>query len=73
MDESFSKALDYNRCIGLLTSINFGNGVKNINHSQFADDTLLIGGASNIIAYRFKALLDKYMSYSGGMVSQLKS
>eukprot|EP00253_Pinus_taeda_P017503 PITA_17503 len=69
MAESFSKALDFNRRVGLITSIKDGNGVKNINHSQFADDTLLIGGASNIIARRFKDLLEKYMRYSGGMVN----
>jgi len=50
MAESFSKALDFKRRFGLITGIKFGNGVKNINHSQFADDTLLLGGASMIIA-----------------------
>eukprot|EP00253_Pinus_taeda_P032306 PITA_32306 len=73
MAESFNKALDSNRRVGLITGIKFGNGVKNINHSQFVDDTLLMGGAFNIIAHHFKALLDKYMSYSGGMVNHLKS
>lgn len=34
---------------------------------------LLMGGASNIIAHRFKSLLDKYMSYSRGLVNYLKS
>ena len=32
-----------------------------------------MGGASNIIARRFKTLLDKYVSYSEGMVNDLKS
>ena len=73
MAESFIKALDYNQCIGLITGIKFGNVVKNINHSQFANDTLLMGGASNIIARQFKTLLEKYMSYSGGMVNYLNS
>jgi len=73
MAKSFSKALDHKRWVGLITGIKFGNGVKNINHSQFFDDTLLIGGASNIIARRFQDLLDKYMIYSEGMVNQLKS
>eukprot|EP00253_Pinus_taeda_P034575 PITA_34575 len=69
MAESFSKALDHNRRVGLITGIKFGNGVKNINHSQFADDTLLIGGASTTIARRFKTLLDQYMDYSVGAVN----
>jgi len=59
--------------MGLITRIKFDNGVKNINHSQFADNTLLIGGASNIIARRFKTLLDNYMSYSRGLIYYLKS
>ena len=63
----------FSRRIGLITRIKFGDRVKNINHSQFFDDTLLIGGASTTIAKRFKSLLDKYMSYSGGMVNNLKS
>eukprot|EP00253_Pinus_taeda_P010539 PITA_10539 len=73
MAESFSKALDHNRRVGLITGIKLGNGVKNINHSQFADDTLLIGGASTTIARRFKILLDQYMDYSGGAVNFHKS
>eukprot|EP00253_Pinus_taeda_P021304 PITA_21304 len=73
MAESFSKALDHNRRVGLITDIKFGNGVKNINHSQFADDTLLIGGASTTIARRFKTLLDQYMDYLGGAVNFQKS
>lgn len=59
--------------MGLIIGIKFGNGVKNINHSQFFNDTLLIGGASTTIARRFKTLLDKFMRYSGDLVNQLKS
>eukprot|EP00253_Pinus_taeda_P012958 PITA_12958 len=73
MAESFSQALDHNRRVGIITGIEYGNGVKNINHSQFADDTLLIGGASTTIARRFKHLLDQYMGYSGGAVNFHKS
>eukprot|EP00253_Pinus_taeda_P033267 PITA_33267 len=73
MVESFSRALDHNRRVGLISGIKFGNGVKNINHSQFADDTLLIGGASTTIARRFKTLLDRFMEYSGGEINFHKS
>eukprot|EP00253_Pinus_taeda_P036032 PITA_36032 len=73
MAESFSRALDYNRRVGLISGIKFGNGVKNLNHSQFADDTLLIGGASTTIARRFKTLLDQFMEYSGGEINFHKS
>eukprot|EP00253_Pinus_taeda_P022073 PITA_22073 len=73
MADSISRALDYNRRVGLISGIKFGNGVKNINHSQFADDTLLIGGASTTIAKRFKALLDQFMECSGGEINYQKS
>ena len=72
MVESFNKALDQMRCAGLITGIKFGNGVKNMNHSQFADDTLLMGGTSNIIAQCFKIVLDKFMDYSGGKINHIK-
>jgi hypothetical protein len=35
-------------------------GVKNINHSLFTDDTLLLGAASMLIASRFKGVLDEF-------------
>ena len=73
MVESFSKDLDYKSHTGLITGIKFWNGVKNINHSQFVDDTLLMGAASNIIGSHFKTVLDRYMSYSRGMINHLKS
>ena len=73
MAESFNRALDFIWRVGLITGIKFGDGVKSINHSQFSDDALLIGGASTTIAKRFKSLLEKYMSYSGGMINNLKS
>lgn len=73
MAESFSQALDHNRRIGLITGIKIEQGAKSINHSQFADDTLLIGGASTTIARRFKKLLDQFMDYSRGKVNQAKS
>lgn len=73
MAESFSSNLDHNRRVGLISGIKYGNGVKNINHSQFADDTLLIGGASTTIARRFKSILDQFMECSGGEVNFHKS
>eukprot|EP00253_Pinus_taeda_P016388 PITA_16388 len=73
MAESLSKALDFNRRTGLITGIKFEQGTKNINHSQFADDTLLMGGASITIARHFKKILDQFMEYSGGKINQVKS
>jgi hypothetical protein len=39
--------------------------VKYINHAQFVDDTLLLGGASTIIARKFKQQLDLYKEALG--------
>jgi hypothetical protein len=48
-------------------------GVKSINHSQFTDDTLLLGGASVTIAKRFKDNLDLFTQASRGLINHLKS
>jgi len=37
-----------------LMGIKIARGVKDINHAQFVDDTLLLGGDSTIIARKFK-------------------
>ena len=37
------------------------------------DDTLLLGGASPIIAKKFKEELDAYVAVSGSEISQAKS
>jgi hypothetical protein len=47
-------------------------GVKSLNHSQFIDDTLFLGGASQIIALRFKQVLDSFLDASGGEVNHWK-
>lgn len=65
--------MNHNIRVGLISGIKFGNEAKNINHSQFADDTLHIGGASTTIARRFKSLLDRFMEYSRGLINQQKS
>ena len=46
--------------------------MKDINHAQFADDTLLLGGASPIVAKKFKEELDAYAAVSGSEISQTK-
>jgi len=46
--------------------------VKTINHSLFADDTLLLGGASTIIARRFKKVLDDFLQVSSGLLNNEK-
>ena len=48
-------------------------GSKDINHAQFADDTLLLGGASQIIAHRFKSEINRYCLASGSKINLRKS
>ena len=43
--------------------------VKDINHAQFTDDTLLLGGASIISAGFFKRELDIYKELSGSKIN----
>ena len=38
-----------------LPGIRIARGIKDINHAQFVNDTILLGGASQIIAYRYKS------------------
>jgi hypothetical protein len=53
--------------------IKIARGVKDINHAQFVDDTLLLGGASTIIARKFKRQLDLYKETSGSQINYRKS
>jgi hypothetical protein len=48
-------------------------GVKRINHSQFVDDTLLMGGASRIISNHFKLVLDQFTQIYRGIINKNKS
>lgn len=47
---SLSKRLYLERCRKRLPSLSLVQGTRNINHSQFVDDTPLLGGALIIIA-----------------------
>jgi hypothetical protein len=71
--ESLSKKLEHERELGNLPRLQISRGVKNMNHSQFVDDTLFLGGASIIIASRFKSILDSFLDASGGAVNNIKS
>jgi hypothetical protein len=46
--------------------------VRVINHSQFADDTLLLGGALLTIARRVKEVLETYSKESRGLTKKSK-
>eukprot|EP00253_Pinus_taeda_P001849 PITA_01849 len=55
-----------------ITGISIERGIKEINHSLFADDTLLIGGASSLMAKRFKKTLVTFLTTSGGKLNNKK-
>ena len=52
-----------------LQGLRIVQGVKDINHAQFMDDTLLLGGAIPIIEKKFKEELDAYAAASGSEIS----
>ena len=72
MVDSLSRKLEEEHRLGRLSGIQIAPGVKEINHSQFADDILLLGGASSIIARIFKMILDQFISVSRGQVNSHK-
>ena len=48
-------------------------GSQDINHAQFADDTILLGGASSQSTKNFKHELDLYQDASGSKINFAKS
>jgi hypothetical protein len=70
--EPFNKQLELERLNGTITGLCTDRGVKRINHSQFLDDTLLLGGASRIIETWFKLVLDQFTHISGGIINENK-
>jgi hypothetical protein len=58
--------------MGRIPGLHIARGFKEINHSQFADDTLLLGAASLIIAKRFQKVLDYFLLSSGGKLKSTK-
>eukprot|EP00253_Pinus_taeda_P024741 PITA_24741 len=55
-----------------ITGIRIERGTKEINHSLFTNDTLLIGGASSLMAKRFKKVLYAFLAASGGKLNNRK-
>eukprot|EP00253_Pinus_taeda_P008374 PITA_08374 len=72
MAETLSLHLENKRRLKEITGIDIVRGAKGINHSLFTDDTLLIGGASSLMASRFKETLDLFLQASGGKLSNSK-
>jgi hypothetical protein len=72
MDEALICKLEMECVLDILMGIRITRGTKSINHSQFPDDTLLIGGASLTISNKFKRILDTLMDTSRGGVNKGK-
>eukprot|EP00253_Pinus_taeda_P035074 PITA_35074 len=72
MAETLSVHLENLRLKREIMGICIERGIKEINHSLFADDTLLIGGASSLMARRFKRVLDAFLQVSGGKLNNRK-
>jgi hypothetical protein len=60
MAETLERQLEKVDASKYIPGIKIAWGTKRINHSQFANDTLLIGGASIVIAKRLKNALDNF-------------
>jgi exonuclease III len=65
--------LDYGQQHNNLLGLRIDPGVKDINHAQFVDDTLLLGGASVQTTRKFKTELDIYNEISGSEIILSKS
>jgi len=64
MSKSLNRRLEWEHINGSIPGLRIARRVKRINHSQFVDDTLLLGGASKIMARRFKLVLDQFIQIS---------
>ena len=73
MAEVLSRKLSSEMVSGALPGIKIAIGVAPINHDLFADDSLLLGGASLIIARAFNVILQHYCSISGALINNNKS
>jgi hypothetical protein len=72
MVESISMRLEHEILVDNLLGLSIMQGVKILNHSQFFDDTLLLGGASMIIDALFKLVLESFLDATGRVVNNIK-
>lgn len=73
MVDTLSRKLAAKMNIGDLRGIRTANALKPINHALFANDSLLLGGASSRIAANFDFVLKSYCIASGAMINERKS
>jgi hypothetical protein len=73
MADALSRSLEVARRSKTIPGIRIMNQAKRINHSQFMNDTLLLRGASLIIAKTLKSILKEFLKASRGKISSQKS
>jgi len=73
MAEMLNRRLEYERATGNIPGLKIARGVRRLNNSHFVDDTLILGGASQTMARRFKLVLDQYETTSVGLINKHKS
>ena len=72
MEESLSGMLSAEMDVGFILGIKIARGLVLINHALFADDSLLLGGASLKISRAFNVILQKYCLISGALINNKK-
>ena len=73
MAETLNRRLEHERATGNIPGLKIARGVRRLNNSHFVDDTLILGGASQTMARRFKLVLDQYETTSVGLINKHKS
>eukprot|EP00253_Pinus_taeda_P021665 PITA_21665 len=73
MAKSLSKKLTAEMEIGTIPGIKAARGVDSINHTLFADDSLLLVGASIKIGKAFKEILQHFCLITGALINKRKS
>lgn len=73
MENSLSRKMTIEKLYGTLLGIRATKGTNPINHALFADDSLLLGGASIKIARAFNDVIQSFCRVSGALVNRRKS
>eukprot|EP00253_Pinus_taeda_P008973 PITA_08973 len=73
MAESLSQKLAEEKSRGNIPGLKPFHGAEGQNHALFADDTILLGGATKRIARSINATLNKYCRVSGALINENKT
>ena len=71
--KTLSRKLSAEKEVGYIPGIKIARGVDPINHALFANDSLLLGGASLKIARAFNVILQKFYLITGSLINKNKS